>query len=267
MRHRSRQQSCHDLCSFLRGVALGARPGAPSAPAFASAANRSVHKSPAPPGAACAARMPRERGAPVRPAPARHASTALRSVPASRARPGVTGGDPAAPGRLPATPQPPHEPRQSLRLVPWRRVGASAHFVRPAAPVAFAPCGRVRLARRSRCPRARPGKPGVRCARSPKPRLDRPTVRAEDASTDGAATLQLVPASASAAPTVPALRAPGTPARKPLRSLRSLRVADAPCGHGSRSAFRSFVAALRSRTARRTRVARVAVARRLTRRA
>ena len=30
MRHRSRQQSCHDLCSFLRGGALGARPGATS---------------------------------------------------------------------------------------------------------------------------------------------------------------------------------------------------------------------------------------------
>jgi len=47
-----------------------------------------------------------ERGAPVRPAPARHASTSLRFVPASRARPIVTGGDPAAPGRVPGSPQP-----------------------------------------------------------------------------------------------------------------------------------------------------------------
>jgi len=33
----------------------------------------------------------------------------------------------------------------------------------------FGRLGRVRLARRSRCPRARPGEPGARCARSPTP--------------------------------------------------------------------------------------------------
>jgi hypothetical protein len=50
----------------------------------------------------------------------------LRSRLPRRARPRVTGGDPAAPGRLPATPQPPHEPRPSLRFGSRRRVGVSA---------------------------------------------------------------------------------------------------------------------------------------------
>jgi len=181
--------------------------------------------SPAPPGAACGRSIGHERGAPVRPAPARHASTPLRFVPASRARPIVTGGDPAAPGRLPATPQPPHEPRQSLRLVPWRRVGASARVARPAAPVASLPAAGS----------ARPGARGARAlarqagrgaARGhPNPGSTARRCGLKDASTAGAATLQLGTASAYAAPTVPALRAPGTPARKQLRSLRSLRVA------------------------------------------
>jgi len=65
-----------------------------SAPGFVAACG----KSPAPPGAACGRSIGHERGAPVRPAPARHASTPLRFVPASRARPIQTGGDPAAPG-------------------------------------------------------------------------------------------------------------------------------------------------------------------------
>ena len=56
-----------------------------------------VRWSATPPGAACARRIAHERGAPVRPAPARHAVRPLRSRPASRARPGQTGGDPAAP--------------------------------------------------------------------------------------------------------------------------------------------------------------------------
>ena len=55
-----------------------------------------------------------------------HGPRPLRSRLPRRARPMVTGGDPAAPGRLPVTPQPPHEPRPSLRFGPRRRVGAPA---------------------------------------------------------------------------------------------------------------------------------------------
>jgi hypothetical protein len=84
-----------------------------------------VRWSATPPGAAWAVQWAARSGAPV-PAPARQAARALRSRSASRARPGQTGGDPAAPGRLPATPQPPHEPRPSLRFGPRRRVGAPA---------------------------------------------------------------------------------------------------------------------------------------------
>jgi len=54
-------------------------------------------KSATPPGTACARRIAHERGAPARPAPARHAARPLRSRSASRARPDQPGGDPAAP--------------------------------------------------------------------------------------------------------------------------------------------------------------------------
>jgi len=50
-----------------------------------------VRWSATPPGAACARRIAHERGAPVRPAPARHGGRPLRSRPPSRARPDQTG--------------------------------------------------------------------------------------------------------------------------------------------------------------------------------
>lgn len=137
---------------------------------------RSVRWSPAPPGAACGRSIGHERGAPVRPAPARHAVRPLRSRPASRARPGVTGGDPAAPGRLPATPQPRaagcadacRAARGSAR--PLALLGLRLALLR----LRSVALGRVRKARRSRCPRARPGLPGRGAARGHQHRLDRP---------------------------------------------------------------------------------------------
>jgi hypothetical protein len=59
---------------------------------------RSVRWSATPPGTAHGTSLCRRGSAPIRSALARHAVRPLRSRPASRARPGQTGGDPAAPG-------------------------------------------------------------------------------------------------------------------------------------------------------------------------
>jgi hypothetical protein len=84
------------------------------------------------------------------------------------------------------------------------------------------------------------------------------------ASTDGAATFQLVPASTAPRRPFRRLRAPGTRARKQLRSLRSLRVAAllAPTPRDLRSAPSSLHSDREPPGS-----LRLAIARRLTRRA
>jgi hypothetical protein len=83
---------------------------------------RSVRWSATPPGTAHAAGMPRRGGAPIRSAPARHGRRPLRSRRPSRARPGQTGGDPAAPGWRRAR----LNPAQPVRDKPGRAAPGSA---------------------------------------------------------------------------------------------------------------------------------------------
>ncbi len=102
--------------------------------------------------------------APVNP-PRRRRSFASRCFASSRRRPpSQTGGDPAAPIGLPRSPQPPRRQRQSLTLCAARRVGVALATLGPRLALLrlrHVALGRVRLARRSRCPRARLDKPGV----------------------------------------------------------------------------------------------------------
>jgi hypothetical protein len=92
---------------------------------------------------------------------------------------------------------------------------------RPAAPVAGATSGRVRMARLSRCPRARPGQAGAALrAVTRTPRPDR------NASTDAVASpLRLRAALRAAADRSGVQRRVLRPRAPALRSLRSLRVA------------------------------------------
>jgi hypothetical protein len=139
-----------------------------------------------------------------------------------------------------ATPQPP--PEQT------RRVGAARRLKRRPRLALLRRARRGRMAPRCAKPRARPEGIG---AASPRAKDTRPGPRRcaalrLNASTDGAATLHLVPGSA--------------PPRRPFRRARSwntraqnsaaLRVACRSLPYASRSAFRSFVAALRARAAR-----------------
>ena len=169
----------------------------------------------------------------------------LRSRRPRRARPIMTGGDPAAPGRLPCAPQPPHEPRPSLRFGPWRRVGA---------PAPLRSGLRLRSLRSLRPGPRRPGarsvralalcRPGRKSARGHQSCRNRLHGRRGGRSSSCRLTLPAAPTVAAERRSCP--RAWETPvARAPCASRgRSLPYA-------SRPAFRSFVAALRPRAAAR----------------
>jgi hypothetical protein len=163
-RHTSRPPSAepparHAVCLLLRGVVapLLHRLRLATPPQTAPSA-----KSPAPPGTACAVQWPARSGAPVRPAPSRHSRRPLCSRRLSRARPIVNRRGPRC-ARQAARPASTAAQTTAFAhaLRRARRVGLPARVrvpltSRPAAPGAGAPFGRVRMARLSRCPRARP---------------------------------------------------------------------------------------------------------------
>ena len=220
MRHAARQQSCHASCSFLRGVALGARPGAPSlrwrcgqtAPSTRVRSGRA---------AACARGVARGSGG-------------------HRARRRVTWSVRCAPGPRVATavecPGPPLRPAGcrarlnrraniGLRGVLGRAAGRRARSrCSPCGSGRFAPCGRVRKARRSRCPRARPAEPGGAGARSP-------TIPGRNARLGGLERLRgrlggsAPPWGCAAPPGRPLRRGRSSCPRPELRAWSALRVA------------------------------------------
>ena len=138
--------------------------------------------------------------------------------------------------RLPRTPQPPPERTRRVGVARRQKPPASAR----APKVALGGAARPLAARnRGLASTDRGGEPaGQEHAARPAPLCCTPRVvpLRSDASTDGAATFQLVPASTAPRRPFRRLRAPGTPARKP---------------YASRSPFRSFVAPLRTRAAAR----------------
>ena len=156
---------------------------------------------------------------------------------------------------------------RAARRIPARRGPRSAHRLPPRLNRRNEQTRRVGASRRrSRRPRlallrrAREGRTAPRCAitagsprrlwaASPRAKTRGPArvallhsfvvTRRLVASTVGAATLQLVPASVAPRRPFRRLRAPGTPARKttPFALLTARRCA--PCAYASRSAFRS----------------------------
>ena len=237
---RPRSPAAHVAPALRRACGLSRRLLAPPRwsvlrPAHPSALTRSGQTSPS------AGVQPR-RGRPVRcsgpheaalrpSAPPRHSRRPLRSRRLSRVRPDQTGGGPAAPGRLPVAPQPPREPRPSLRLGPWRRVGAPAPL-------------RSGLRLRSLCslrpgPR-RPGARGVRAlalaSQGGKSARDHPVPSDRRNGRRGGRSSSCRP-TLPAAPTVAAEQALLSP-RLALRSLAlpARRVAPCPTPRGPRSA-------------------------------
>lgn len=115
-----------------------------------------------PAGGGLCAKYRARSGAPVRPAPARQASTSLlrRYVPASRARPDQPGGDPAAPIGCRSASTAADERGRRYALGRRRRVGAARRLHRRPRLALLRRARRGRMAPRSAKPRARPEESG-----------------------------------------------------------------------------------------------------------
>jgi hypothetical protein len=172
---------------------------------------RSVHKIAVGPGGRPAPEVSGAEGGGHR-ARRRRRSFAPRCCALSRRRPPRVPRPSAAPGRLPGSPQPPHELRQSLRLVPrdgsarpLPMVGLRLALLR----VHCVALGPVRKAGRSQCPRARPRLRGRGAARwHPPTRTRRPPPRTPPVPLRSMGCASPSPTAAACGAPVPA---PGTP--------------------------------------------------------